>query len=76
MDQGGGTDGGKLMSLPPLLSLEEPAAWLVGARACLRPRGWGGLARRKNLNLTWRDAPPLPALDPTAYNKSPVAHPP
>ncbi len=31
MDQGGGTDGGKLTPLPPLLSLEEPAAWLVGA---------------------------------------------
>ena len=42
MDQGGGIDGGKLT---PLLSPEEPATWLVGARACLRPGGRGGLAR-------------------------------
>jgi hypothetical protein len=29
--QDGGTDGGELASLPALLSLEEPATWLVGA---------------------------------------------
>jgi hypothetical protein len=76
MDQGGGTDEGKLTSLPPLRSLEEPAAWLVGALDTCPQAGcpvWGagnasalggrgGLARRKNLNLTWRDIPPLPVL--------------
>jgi len=39
-DEGAGTDGGKLASLPPLLTAR---AWLVGASACLRP-GMGLLA--------------------------------
>ena len=54
MDQGGGIDGGKLT---PLLSPEEPATWLVGARACLRPGGRGGLAcLRPGVGMVWLDA--------------------
>ena len=44
--QGGG-------KLTPLLSLEEPAAWLVGAvgtRACLRP------CLRPGVGVVWLDA--------------------
>ena len=76
MDQGGDTDGGKLTSLPPLQSLEEPAAWLVGARACLRPGGsvWSGSTQKSELHS--ERCTPIVSPQPTAYNKSPVAHPP
>src|SRR2546428_13319573 len=39
--------------LTPLLPPKEPATWLVGASACLRP-GVVGVARRNNPNLILR----------------------
>ena len=61
MDQGGSKDGGKLTSLPPLLSLEEPATWLVGAELASALGGWGGSAL--GVEVVWLDEVFIRAID-------------
>ena len=64
--------------MPPSSRAQGDTPWLVGASACLRPGagglalacalgGWGGLARRKNLNLTPAEQLPCLAFSSMVY---------